>query len=387
MWSTPAVADADGTRATRGGKRSNEALLTGQARAVTVRSGLPTRTTSTDGSESLNGSLPLSPPFDEWLIGLPIGHTAFEPSAAESRRWLTRMRSEFLRLAPESGTSCVTDAELPELVGASYFVAPYSVRLVPPKLEPEGLFEAREVFDRWRTWAVVQGDVLDVMARLPEKCAAAVLCDPPYNLAPYSTGNIKAKWRAEINNDIAAWDGGGFDPAALLAPVQRVLAGDGNFAAFCAYNLLGKYHAAFDDEFDTFQFAVHHRTNPTPKLRRQGFLNSCELIVFAWNKGHVWNFTKQNEMHNFIETPICCGKERLRRPDGTAVSPTQKPLKVCRWLVEKTTRPGDVVVDPYAGVASMGVACLELGRRYVAVENDPEQVAAARARLSKVRPS
>ena len=45
-------------------------------------------------------------------------------------------------------------------------------------------------------------------------------------------------------------------------------------------------HAAFDPEFDTFQFMVWHKTYPPPKLRRAGFLNSCELIMCAWNKGH-----------------------------------------------------------------------------------------------------
>lgn len=49
---------------------------------------------------------------------------------------------------------------------------------------------------------------------------------------------------------------------------------------------------------------VWHKTNPVPKLRRAGFLNSCELIICAWNKGHTWNFTTQKEMHNFIEAPI-----------------------------------------------------------------------------------
>ncbi len=71
-------------------------------------------------------------------------------------------------------------------------------------------------------------------------------------------------------------------------------------------------------------------------------------------------------MHNFIESPICMGKERVRNP----VHPTQKPLKVLNHLIKLATKPGDLVFDPFAGVMSTGVAALQLGRRFVGIEID-----------------
>ncbi len=82
-------------------------------------------------------------------------------------------------------------------------------------------------------------------------------------------------------------------------------------------------------------------------------------------------------MHNFIESPVCAGRERLREPKH----PTQKPLAVLRRLVELASRPGDLILDPFAGVGSTGVAALELGRRFVGFELDPVYAAAAQARL------
>jgi site-specific DNA-methyltransferase (adenine-specific)/modification methylase len=93
---------------------------------------------------------------------------------------------------------------------------------------------------------------------------------------------------------------------------------------------------------------VWHKTNPAPKFRRAGFLNSCELIVCMWNKGHTWNFTKQNEMHNFIESPICMGNERLKDPKH----PTQKPVSVLKKLINIASNEGDMILDPFAGVGS-----------------------------------
>jgi DNA modification methylase/intein/homing endonuclease len=140
------------------------------------------------------------------------------------------------------------------------------------------------------------------------------------------------------------------------------------------------YDVTVEDEPHTFALAsgiLTHNTNPPPKLRRAGFLNSCELIVCVWNKGHTWNFTKQKDMHNFIESPICMGRERLKNP----VHPTQKPIKVLSRLVKLATNPGDLVFDPFMGVGSSGVAALQLDRRFTGIEIDPVYFRAAEKRI------
>ena len=222
------------------------------------------------------------------------------------------------------------------------------------------------------------GDGRMLLDSLGADSADAIITDPPYNIAGYSTGNIEATWRRTFNNDLASWDESAFDPAEWLEPVTRVLKPTGTLFAFTSYNLLGAWHSAFDPVFDTFQFAVWHKTNPPPKLRRTGFLNSCELIVCAWNRGHTWNFSRQRDMHNFIESPICQGNERVRDP----LHPTQKPVRVLRRLIELCTNPGDLVVDPFMGVGSTGVAALELGRRFAGADLVPEYVTAAERRLA-----
>ena len=138
-----------------------------------------------------------------------------------------------------------------------------------------------------------------------------------------------------------------------------------------------KWHSAFDPEFDTFQYMVWHKTNPIPKFRKAGFLNSCELILCMWNKEHIWNFGKQNEMHNFIETPICMGRERLKDP----VHPTQKPLKVLKHIINIASNPGSLVFDPFMGVGSTGIASIELGRRFLGIELDKNYYHAAEKRF------
>jgi DNA modification methylase len=224
------------------------------------------------------------------------------------------------------------------------------------------------------------GDSTHLIKEFASQSVDLILTDPPYNLSSYSTGNMKFDWRKEINNDLAEWDKAEFRPADWVAEFKRILKPTGNIFAFCTYNLLGKWHEVFDPEFDTFQYMVWHKTNPVPKVRRAGFLNSCELIVCMWNKGHTWNFTNQKDMHNFIETPICMGAERVKNP----IHPTQKPLKVLEHIIRLASNPKDVVFDPFMGVGSTGVAALRLDRQFIGIEIDASYFKAAKARLDEV---
>lgn len=231
-----------------------------------------------------------------------------------------------------------------------------------------------------RDYELILGDSSLCTRQLPDHSIDLILTDPPYNLGRYSTGNIKMSWRKDFNNDVAEWDTMLFSPAAWLDEFRRILKPTGTIFAFTSYNLLGQWHQTFDPVFDTFQFVVWHKTNPPPKLRRAGFLNSCELIICAWDRGHTWNFTRQKEMHNFIESPICMGKERVKNP----AHPTQKPIKVLSHLVALATNPGNVVLDPFMGVGSTGVAALKLGRRFIGIEIDARYFTAATVRIEEV---
>jgi DNA modification methylase len=227
------------------------------------------------------------------------------------------------------------------------------------------------------SWKMILGDSRDKIKKIPDRSIDFICTDPPYNLGKYSTGNIKLDWRADFNNDLADWDQDDLDPSQWKDDFLRILSPKGNIFIFTSYNLIGKWHEVFDPLFDTFQYMVWHKTNPAPKFRRAGFLNSCELIVCLWNKGHTWNFTKQNEMHNFIQSPICMGKERLKDPKH----PTQKPLKVMKRIIEIASNEGDMILDPFAGVASTGVAALELNRRFIGIEMDKQYFDASCKRL------
>ncbi len=227
-------------------------------------------------------------------------------------------------------------------------------------------------------YKIYHADAFEEIKRINDQSIDLILTDPPYNLGQYSTGNIKMSWRKDFNNDIAHWDKTSFAPSDWVREFKRILSPRGNIFAFTSYNLLGKWHEAFDPEFDTFQFVVWHKTNPPPKLYKSSFLNSCELIICCWNKGHTWNFSSQKEMHNFIESPICMGEERLK---GKYSHPTQKPIKVLSHFIKIASNEGDTVFDPFMGVGSTGVAAVKLNRKFIGFEIEENYYGASVNRL------
>tara|TARA_B110000285_G_C15090830_1_gene598983 strand:- start:1466 stop:1813 length:348 start_codon:yes stop_codon:yes gene_type:complete len=108
------------------------------------------------------------------------------------------------------------------------------------------------------------------------------------------------------------------------------------------------------------------------------FANSVELIVhFSKGSPNTWNHKHVNEMHNFIQTPICMGKERSKHK-------TQKPLKVCVPYLEISSNPGDLVLDPFMGSGTTAVASKKLNRDFIGFELSEEYIEITKERLAAV---
>jgi site-specific DNA-methyltransferase (adenine-specific)/modification methylase len=230
-------------------------------------------------------------------------------------------------------------------------------------------------------YSIVQGDCFDLIKEIKTDTVDLILTDPPYNLAKHSTGNIKFDWREDVNNDIAEWDKKDIEPDKIADELIRVLKPDGNLFVFCSYNLIGKWYDALDHKFDATNFFVWHKKNPVPKFFKNGFLNSCEIILCCWNKKHKWNFSNQKEMHNFFETPICSRPERLQNPKH----PAQKPVQLLEHIIKIASNEIDTVFDPFMGVASTGVAALKNNRKFIGIELMEEYFDASVNRLSSVK--
>ena len=231
-----------------------------------------------------------------------------------------------------------------------------------------------------KPYFIYNDDCLSVLRKIPDASVDLILADPPYNVTS-NAAEIKFKTRSNIGMTNAKdWDTSIYDPAIILYEIKRILKPTGNCFFFTSHSLYGRYYELFYPHFDKTGVFVWHKTNPSPQIRRSDFLSSTELLFTCWNKGHTWNFGKQNEMHNFFESGICSGKERLKGEDKHIA---QKPVKLLEHIIKIASNPGDVVLDMYMGVGSTGVACIHLDRCFLGVEIDKKHFKNAEKRLEE----
>lgn len=88
-----------------------------------------------------------------------------------------------------------------------------------------------------------------------------------------------------------------------------------------------------------------------------------ELISYGWKPGHAHRWYGGRSLNTVFEVP---------KPDASEAHPTMKPVALIRPMIEASTRPGDLVIDPFSGSGSTLIACEESGRVCAGIELEPE---------------
>jgi len=219
---------------------------------------------------------------------------------------------------------------------------------------------------------------------IPDNSIDLILTDPPYNIKLKDTIELEGKTIYK-NLSQMEWDKVNIKELydRLFPYLDRIVKPDGSVLMFCRLeNVTYLIDSAKKNNFDVKATIIWHKTNPVPQIRKRNYRSSTEAIVWVarWHDDKClfkFNFKSQREMHNFIEHPLCNGKERTAHP-------TQKPLKIIRDLVEKHSNRDDVVLDPFMGSGTTAVACKLTGRKFIGFELNEEYMKMAEKRLGKI---
>jgi site-specific DNA-methyltransferase (adenine-specific) len=162
----------------------------------------------------------------------------------------------------------------------------------------------------------------------------------------------------------------------------RVIRTGGNIAVFCPERYISfVMEALLANGFSMVQLVTWHVTKPNSNSKRTAFIDACRFVVTACmsdEKRSAFRFIGVDQMHNFIEGADVAGKNALRHLG-------EQPDYVAKWLIERLTNPGDVVLDNFAGTGTTGLACKDLKRNFILVEKDPKTFEIMKARLSGLK--
>ena len=211
-------------------------------------------------------------------------------------------------------------------------------------------------------------------ATMPRNGVDAIITDPPYKIS--RDNNFKTMNRAGI--DFGEWDKD-FDLTDWIKYCEPVLKKGGNIVIFNDW----KNMSYIVDELERNNFEVKdlirwEKTNPMPRNRDRRFITDYEVAVWAVKKGGKWTFNRLSETYERPE--IVCGvTSKKEKIDGG--HPTQKPVEVMEWLIKRLSNENDIILDPFMGSGSTGVACKNTNRRFIGIELDKDYYNMAIKRL------
>jgi modification methylase len=244
---------------------------------------------------------------------------------------------------------------------------------------------------------VLVGDCIEVMARLPAGSVDLVFADPPYNLQ--LGGELLRPNNSRVDGVDAAWDRfAGFAEydrftRAWLDGARRLLKPDGALWVIGSYHNIYRVGAILQDlGYWMLNDIVWRKTNPMPNFRGRRFTNAHETLLWcarAQDSRYTFNYEAMKTLNDELQMrsdwhiPLCGGPERLKR-DGKKAHPTQKPEALLHRVLLASTRPGDLVLDPFFGTGTTGAVAKRLGRRCIGIERDRAYAKLARERIAAV---
>lgn len=247
---------------------------------------------------------------------------------------------------------------------------------------------------------ILNKDCLTGLAELPSGSVDLVFADPPYNLQ--LTGELTRPDQSVVDGVNNSWDQ--FDSfkaydhfsEAWLKECHRVLKPNG------AIWVIGSYHNIFrlgktlqDLGFWILNDVIWRKTNPMPNFRGRRFTNAHETLIWAakspkskyqFNYDSMKMLNEDLQMRSDWTLPICNGQERLKDKAGKKIHPTQKPENLLLRVILATTKPGDVILDPFFGTGTTGAVAKRLGRHYIGIEQDITYAENAKKRVSAIKP-
>jgi modification methylase len=247
---------------------------------------------------------------------------------------------------------------------------------------------------------VIVGDCIKSLKGLPTASVDLVFADPPYNLQLSSDLMRPNNTRVDGVDD--EWDKfasfADYDKftRTWLEECRRVLKPDGAIWVIGSYHNIFRLGVALQDlGFWIQNDVVWRKVNPMPNFRGKRFTNAHETLIWAapdQRARATFNYESLKALNDDLQMrsdwlfPICSGPERLKDEGGRKAHPTQKPEALLHRVLLASTKPGDVVLDPFFGTGTTGAVAKRLGRRYIGIERDSDYAKAAQERIDRVTP-
>lgn len=229
---------------------------------------------------------------------------------------------------------------------------------------------------------IEQGDCLELMKELEDNSVDVCFTSPPYNdsgsdnlnVCDNNGGNHKKYLHTERHDDWYEWQCNVIDEMLRVSKklviynIQGIKNNRNNL-----YKLIGKYHDKIHD------IVIWYKPNGMPTSTPNVLSNTYEMLLLLKPKGVKKVTVNSTFYRNVIVAPTNKNREFSK------IHKAVMSKEFCDEVIKEFTSPGDIVLDPFFGMGTTGVCCLEQGRRYIGFELYQEYVDKARERINKLK--
>lgn len=247
---------------------------------------------------------------------------------------------------------------------------------------------------------IIQGDCIEKLKLIPSESVDLIFADPPYFMQTEgellrTDGNkfsgVDDEWDKfssflEYDNFCKAW----------LKECQRILKKTGTIWVIGSFQNIYRIGYIMQDlDFWILNDIIWNKTNPVPNFGGTRFCNAHETLLwcskgkknkFTFNYKTMKHLNGDKQERSVWEIPLCTGKERIKDDSGKKAHSTQKPEKLLYKVILSSTKPNDIVLDPFFGTGTTGAIAKLLGRKYIGIERECKYIKIAEKRIEEIMP-
>lgn len=221
-----------------------------------------------------------------------------------------------------------------------------------------------------------RGDCLEVLKNIPDKSIDLIVTDPPYLIKAHGGGGcFGSKQREYFNEMEQAKITKGFNDSVLdeLVRVMKKI----NIYVWCSKDQFRKYIDFFEDLGCSTEVLTWHKTNPVPTCNNK-YLSDTEYLLFFREKG-VKVYGEYATKRKYYVSPTNKDDKKMYN------HPTIKPLDIMENIIVNSSCEQDIVLDPFMGSGTTGVACVNTNRNFIGIEIDEGYFNIAKDRINNAK--
>lgn len=247
---------------------------------------------------------------------------------------------------------------------------------------------------------IIAGDCIESLSLIPDKSVDLIFADPPYWMQ--TEGELLRTNGTKFDGVEDYWDKFNtykeYDEFSekWLRECKRILKKDGSIWVIGAFqNIYRLGYIMQNLGFWILNDVVWSKPNAVPNFGGTRYQNSHETLLWCCHSQksrYTFNYKTMKHLNgdkqdkSVWDIGICIGGERLKDEKGKKAHSTQKPEKLLYKIILSTSKPGDIVLDPFFGTGTTGAVAKRLGRNYIGIETEQKYIEIAQKRIDETEP-